>query len=462
MHQPRALLLLATVSLLASSPGLSTEGTSSSRATSSSAFAAGEQSARSTSDDPLGLGPVLSRVEKGTTAYLALARGGVAVVDESSPGAPVLLGTLLPGQAISRLLLEGDRLWVIVLSESATSFSLSDPLAPVLALPLGGAAATSSLVVAKAAATTPAEKTITTSTPGSATSISTTAKVLSVRSGRVLFDAGSDQGFAPGMRVKVISQRLVKKPDLKSGGVVEVPSGEVTAVVTLEEVEPERAMALLGRGDQAQTGDLVQATDEPLSEKLFLPRRAPFHWRAGFVTRPFLGVGVTGSYPVGALSDAYVHYTFDALPVTVSAEVAPLGFALFAQDAHYPGTFVLSAAYVTDFFEVGLGGGALIGNLGPCEQPLNQQEFDDDGDGSPDRFEATPVGGPVCEENNGATFNQRLRLGALDGLHLSWASSIFARPNGFTLGVGRGELSVPVSSRLGLFGGGGGGEKGWA
>jgi hypothetical protein len=66
-----------------------------------------------------------------------------------------------------------------------------------------------------------------------------------------------------------------------------------------------------------------------------------------------------------------------------------------------------------------------------------------------------------CEGNTGATFNQILRLGALDGIHLKWSSSIFARDTGFVFGVGRGELAVPVSSRLGVFAGGGAGENGW-
>jgi hypothetical protein len=139
-----------------------------------------------------------------------------------------------------------------------------------------------------------------------------------------------------------------------------------------------------------------------------------------------------------------------------------MGFALFTRDSHYPGTFVVGASYTTDYFEIGLGAGALVGNKGPCFQEFAGEEIDIDGDGFPDEFRETPVGEPTCEENNGPTFNQMLRLGSLDGLHLTWASSIFARPDGFVLGVGRGEIATPVSSRLGLFGAGGVGESGWA
>jgi hypothetical protein len=180
----------------------------------------------------------------------------------------------------------------------------------------------------------------------------------------------------------------------------------------------------------------VEITEAPLSESLFLPRRAPFNWRLGFVARPYLGIGRTGTFPVGILADGYVAYTFDEIPLSLFVEASPVGTAVLGNEAHYPGVFTLGATYVTDYVEVGLGGGALIGNEGPC------------GDG-------------ICEENNGATFNQALRLGALDGIHLKWSSSIFARNTGFVFGVGRGEVAVPVSSRLALFGGGGAGENGW-
>jgi len=51
-----------------------------------------------------------------------------------------------------------------------------------------------------------------------------------------------------------------------------------------------------------------------------------------------------------------------------------MGFALFTNDQHYPGTFVLGVSYVTDFFEIGLGGGALVGNKGPCFQEFTEEE----------------------------------------------------------------------------------------
>ncbi len=54
-----------------------------------------------------------------------------------------------------------------------------------------------------------------------------------------------------------------------------------------------------------------------------------------------------------------------------------------------------------------------------------------------------------------------LRLGALDGVHLKWASSIAAYSTGFIFGGARAEVAVPVSSRFGVFAGGGGGANKW-
>lgn len=462
MNPTHLCALLALSAVHAAAPGAAAQAP----ATSDPAV----EAAATPSEDPiarLGLGAVVARAERGSTLYLALAKGGVAVVDASDPAAPRNVGTLLPGQAVSRLILQDDRLWAIVLSESALAFSLADPSAPVALLP-GGARA-EALVLAPPAEPTPiADLGAPSASPAAAPAAPAPAapavrgRVLEVSGGRVIFEGGTAQGFAAGMHVKVVAQRLVEKPDLKQGGTVEVPSGEVTAVVAVEEVGEARSMAMLGRGDVAEPGDLVEPTDEPLSESLFLPRRAPFHWRLGFMARPFLGVGAPGAYPVGGLVDAWVHYTFEGLPITLSAEVAPMGFAFFSKDVHYPGTFVLGASYVTDYFEIGLGGGALIGAKGPCVVNGSEEPIDNNDDGIPDEYRFVPDGEPECEENNGATFNQMLRLGALDGLHLTWASSIFARPTGFVLGVGRGEIATPVSSRLGLFGAGGVGENGWA
>lgn len=370
-------------------------------------------------EDELALGAVLSRVSRGPVTYLALESGGVAVVDTSA-APPRLVRRIAEGRVFSQLLLTDDALVALELRQEATTFSLSDPLAPVAARPTGPPVSAAPATPSPPAPAAPRR-----------------AKVTAVTDGRVLFDGGTEAGFVKGSRLKVISQRLELKPDLATGRQVSAPSGAVTAVLEVEDAQPGRAMAILGRGDTAEVGDLVEPTGAEVSERLLAPRRAPFRFRTGFEVRPFLGLQGQ-SKPVGVMLDAYLQWYLHPIPVVLSLSGAPLSVAFNSAEAHYPGVLAFTAAYATDFFEIGLGVGALYGNPGPCEPLLG------------------------CEVNTGFTINQVLRLGALDGLNLEWHSSIFSRPNQFVFGVGRGVIAVPLNSRLSLFGAGGGGENGWA
>lgn len=368
-------------------------------------------------------------VQRGATLYVPLTTGGVAVVDTSVAGAPKVMVTVLEGRFITRLLLDGDRLVALEAKEEALVLSLAEPSRPKL---VRGVSASAAPVVA---APVPS--------PGEVAPLPAVASgvVIDVVGGRVIFEGGTDKGFRKGARVQVLSQRKVPKPDLVTGALTEVASGEVTAVLAIEQADANRAMAVLGRGDVAEKGDLVELTSEPVSERLFFPRRAPFEWRFGFVLRPFLGLEGT-TKPVGVMVDAFVSWYPTSLPLSVTAMASPFGFVINGREPHYPGTFALLGGYATDFFEIGLGVGALTGNVGPCLP--------------------NELGVTTCEVNTGFTINQHLRLGSLDGFHLSWHSSIFSRPAQFVFGVGRGEVAIPLTSRLGLFAGGGGGENGWA
>jgi hypothetical protein len=403
----------------------------------------------------LDLGEIVDVVQAGSIVYAAPASGGVVIIDVSDEGAPRVVGRLAEGQAVVRLLLDGDRLWIVVLNEQIQSYSIADPLAPVTALPTRPPRAPPP-VSASPAPPPPLEDVTHDVEPEAAEPAAQQpslpkiqAHVQSVTGGRVIFDGGAEAGFEVGMHVRIVSQRLVAKPDLTNGGNVEVPSGEVTAVVEVEEIGPSGAMAKLGRGDVAEPGDLVEPTAARLSESIFLPRRAPFWLRAGFHARPFLGLNTEDRKPFGMLVDAYATWYLDIVPIALTGEISPAGFTLFSGDAHYPVVLTAIVSYYTDWFEIGLGGGGMIGNEGPC-----QPEWDPE--------TGLPTTTAICEQNNGFTVNQMLRLGPIDGIHLTWNSSIFSRPEQFVFGVGRGEIGVPVTSTLGLFGAGGAGENGWA
>ncbi len=368
---------------------------------------------------------------RGEVHYRVLPAGGVAVIGPDGQTRAVLL----PGAPIASVLVQGDRLIIIEARQLATFYSLEKPEAPQ---PIAGVLPFTTSAAAAPPETAPPPA----APPPAAAPVSTTGHVKKVDGGRVLFELEAG-ALKRGAHVKIISQRLVEKPDLVTGAPRRVASNEVTAVLEVEELEGARGMAPLGRGDFAEEGDLVQPTDEPLSQRLMVPRRSPFSWRFGFMLRPFLGLDVTNSSgstskPVGLLLDAYAAWYPDFLPVVAELQVAPFAVGIGSSDSHYPTTIAFTVAYATDYFEIGLGVGALVGNKGPCDQL-----------------------GENCEVNNGVTINQVLRLGSLDGLSLTWRSSIFSRPDRFVFGVGRGELNVPLISRLGLFAAGGAGENGW-
>jgi hypothetical protein len=393
----------------------------------------------------------LSRIEFGSVRqiirhhdvlYVALEAGGGWIVDASDPRRPLQVGRLAEGQLIGRLLLSGDVLYVLEIKQEATAFDLADPRHP---RPLAGWVAPPA----------PSEQPEPLPAPAPEKTAPPTAEghVVRLAEGRAVFDFGTDQGVVRGSRVAVRSQRLVSKPDLAGAGEQLVASGEITAVLQVEEAEPARSMARLGRGDVVEVGDLVSPTDAPLSESIFVPRRTPFAGRAGFHVRPYLGLQ-SGRKTGGALVDLVGSYYWSSVPARIELAVAPAGVAFGGRGDHYPITVALTGAYTTDFFEIGLGAGGLIGKrTRDCfEERLSPTD--------PDSAVHS-----VCqpgEENTGFTFNQTLRLGALDGLSFTWQSSVFSRPDEFVFGMGRGEVNVPLSRRFGLFGAGGGGENGWA
>jgi hypothetical protein len=387
----------------------------------------------------LPLGRVTALAVRGTAAWVALAAGGVAVVDLTQPSAPREVTRVAEGRVISRLMLTEQELLLVELRPDLRVLDVSDPLRPVEKASIGAGVGAPSVSTAVAA---PAVRD---AAPRPAPAGRTVARVVQVTRGRVVFDAGAAAGLREGSHVRIVSRRLVEKPDLATGGTSQQPSNEVTAVLRIEQADANAALARLGRGDIAYAGDLAALTDEPLSERIFLPRKTPFSTRAAFRVRPFLGLE-TSSKPVGILADVYGSYYFDDLPLRIEAGVAPAGFTVGGKDAHRPIVAAGTVAYTTDYFEIGLGAGALVGSRGPCV-----------GSSIGEVSASAP-----CEDNTGFTINQVLRLGAIDGLSLYFQSSIFSRPEQFVMGVARGEIQLPLTSRLGLFGGGGGGENGWS
>ncbi|MBZ4334246.1 hypothetical protein [Corallococcus sp. AS-1-12] len=379
--------------------------------------------------EELGLGPVLdTAVHQGVT-YVALGRGGIALL-KLDGASPQLVRRIEEGRRFVRLVVVGQSLLAIEQREEAHAFSLATPEQPrpdSLASALGSARDLTVVTQAPPPQAPP---------PTSAPS-STRLTVTAVHDGDVTLSGGALAGLGEGTRVRVRTQ----------------DSREV--VLRVIESREDTAIARLGRGENVRVGDTAVVTDAPATARLFFPEPGVPRLRYGFHARPFLALDAKtregqSARAGGLLLDAFIAWRPGDLPLVLSAQLDPVGFGLGTGLRHSPGSAYVAAAYSTDFLEVGIGMGALFGQ----KECSTQFDFD------PNTYE--PINPrTVCDSNAGVSFQQVLRLGALDGFHLAWNSAILSRDNQFRFGSGRGEVQVPLTPSLSLFGAGGGSASGW-
>ena len=379
--------------------------------------------------EELGLGPVLDSVVHQGVTYAALARGGIAVLKLEGP-APQLVRRVEEGRRFVRLVVVGQSLLAIEQREEAHAFSLATPEQPQpdsLAAALGSAR---DLTVVTQ--TPPPQAPPPASVPSSAR-----VTVTAVHDGDVMLSGGAQVGLTEGTRVRVRTQ----------------DAREV--VLKVIESREDSAVARLGRGETVRVGDTAVVTDAPATARLFFPEPGVPRLRYGFHARPFLALDARtragrSARAGGLLLDAFIAWRPGDLPLVLSAQLDPEGFGLGTGLRHTPGSAYVAVAYSTAFLEVGLGAGALFG----------QKECSPQFDYDPITYE--PINArTVCDSNAGPSFQQALRLGALDGFHLAWNSAILSRDNQFRFGSGRGEVQVPLTPSLSLFGAGGGSASGW-
>ncbi|NBC45275.1 hypothetical protein GTZ93_36295 [Corallococcus exiguus] len=380
--------------------------------------------------ETLGLGPVLDSVVHQGVTYVALGRGGIAVL-KLDGAAPQLVRRIEESRRFVRLVVVGQSLLAIEQREEAHAFSLATPEQPQpdsLASALG--AARDLTVVTQAPP--PPQAPPPTSAPSSAR-----LTVTAVKDGDVTLTGGALTGLGEGTRVRVRTQ----------------DSREV--VLKVIESREDSAIARLGRGENVRVGDTAVVTDAPATARLFFPEPGVPRLRYGFHARPFLALDAKtregkSARAGGLLLDAFIAWRPGDLPLVLSAQLDPVGFGLGTGLRHSPGSAYVAAAYSTDFLEVGIGAGALFGQKA-C---ITQFDYD------PNTYE--PINPRTfCDSNAGVSFQQVLRLGALDGFHIAWNSAILSRDNQFRFGSGRGEVQVPLTPSLSLFGAGGGSASGW-
>jgi hypothetical protein len=216
-----------------------------------------------------------------------------------------------------------------------------------------------------------------------------------------------------------------------------VVDGKVWAELAHVEARPAAAILRAARAVQA-TGPVPQVTPsaEPAAKvptpdnarSLIAPPRRDSLWEVDLGTHAFLPIGNIG---FGLLSAASAAYRFD-LPIATYLEVSPAGFARGKQ-----GTIGTAAAHAlvaldAQLFELGLGiGGATLND-------------------------------PTTDKTSSASFAQRARIGARDGLAFFYRSNVIVDNDKFALGSMDGLIQIAVAQRWWLLLDGGGGPIGYA
>jgi hypothetical protein len=379
----------------------------------------------------------------GDLALVALGPHGLWVIDIADPAKPVVAAKLAEGRDVIGVLVgEGSTVHAVIANYALASFDLREPKRPVsVAFPTPDGAPTGARALSATSQPTAAKPPERAAVQG---------RILQVTRGEVIVDRGRAHGLALGDRIQILSQELVERPNLTTGAPERVPSNEPVAVLVIDAVDEGRASAALHRGDRCRPGDRFVTTSEPPTERLLAPPRQDYRHRVLFMFRPFVELGTLG---VGSISDLRYGYRF-AIPLSLEVGLSPLAFEVRRGEGkrHFPTAFDATASYDTDFFAVGLGAGAMI--------------F------SPEEIEAVgPFGTTTLntgETNVHMTLAQSARLGNLDGLSVELRNTFVYRKEtnvgeaAFHWGSTEAHAYIPLTRRLTIAGGGGGGTNGWA
>ena len=205
--------------------------------------------------------------------------------------------------------------------------------------------------------------------------------VTKVRGDIAVLDIGADAGVAPGDRFEIRSQALTRQYSLETGLYEQRPSNQITAVVEVTSVSPDKALVSLGRGDRARVRDLAVPTNKRISGDSWFPGYERSLNRIQAKVGPYLGINTLSA---GMLTSVMYDRTF-AFPMRLSAGFSNIGL-VFGEDFAAPFHLDVVPSYDTEYFEVGLGLGYVFSSH---------------------------------ESRRGLSFLQKVRLGTVDGLNLT-------------------------------------------
>lgn len=258
-------------------------------------------------------------------------------------------------------------------------------------------------------------------------------RIVSSRLGTVLLELDAGASLKPGDLLLVRSQQLQQRVDLLAADRGQVASNAPVAVIEVRQVEGRRAVADLARGDAAHPGDTVEPTTKAQRSPLFA-QRAPYRQWVRLILRPFLNFGEAD---VATVTEVAGGWNWDRLHL--QARLAPVGLSVPHSVRLVNAQFI--AGYDAEVAEFGIGTGWFYNThyAWTCE-------------GAPTTdFREQPCSRSV------PTLLQHLRLGATDGLHLRLTNTVAIERGQFVETAFEGNVDLPLSRELNLYGAGGGG-----
>lgn len=366
----------------------------------------------------------------------ATADAKLVVYDLTDPSTPQKrLEKQLPGQILDLRLGDGV-VFAVVGRHEVQAFVLGgagglDDYRPILEVGLAGGAS------ATAAAETSAKAVV--------------GRVATVREGRLLIDLDGTGTVRPGDRLLVRSQQREIRLNLFSNREEEVVSNAPVAVIEVRQVQGNRALADLGRGEQANIGDSVEPTLRPANPTPVLAERVGHDaWIRGTL-RPMFNFGEVN---VASLTDLAGGWYYG--PLHLQARLSPLG--LSAPQSVNLANFHILAGYQNDVAEFAVGGGYFFNRF----QARYEGQCDDGGIVALKSSDAAVGSGAVSEpprytcRQAGPSVVQQLRLGSVDGVNLRLTNSLAIDSGKFRFGYLEGSFDFPVARSINLYVAGGG------
>ncbi len=350
--------------------------------------------------------------------YVALGRHGAVIFDISQPGDVRQVEEVPPSaKEISGFSLVDGEVWMrevtttIVPMPPASSPSLRD--------------APSSATLAKHGAPSSGGKEKSPATPPKP---GKEVRILSVQPGSVTLNLGARDGVRVGDQYSVL--REVRVRGAKSEAFL---GTELAAVVEVIAVNPNRCLAVLGRGDRVTPEGIVQSRHPDHRSSNIYPRHLTHLGEISVTLRPILNV--VDGIGFGALNNLSASYWGKGFFVQLLTD--PLGFAFTNDGNILLTTLALEGGFDSRSFAIGLGVG------------MNSTSF----------------------KKNAFAITQVVRLGARDGLNLELRNSFNLRMKqndndytgeneeevlGFEWGGISGRFNIPLTSRTDLYFEGGG------